>query len=386
MWKEAGESACPTREYKAFSLPQKGKLMSGVLANRRQFTGALLGAALGTSASAAVAEGEAVCRVLDARGEPLAMVDRPPFWNNFHLCDSKLRPFPVRPKISAGEVRFPVPRQPFRIAVNLPVPGFGHVFAYADNRSRGHTAKTVARQTPLLLNLEFAADRLATLRALIEECRRASIVVPAATARRVDRAAAILDKAQSTKEEREVAGLSLESLAESLWAGEELVFERAKQLVEKHGPRPGFLFNCTPYWVREKGKAYVERFGELFNMASLPFYPVQYEAQQGKFDYSWPDSILEGLKEKPVMCLGHPLFWFARDYMPPHLRGLSFDEMMRRATAEARNTLLRYRHRIHTWVVVNEGGRCSFPGATCAMSIFPRTMMPRLAVNSGGGN
>ena len=102
--------------------------MSEIVASRRQFTGALLGAAWGSSASAAGGHNEAVCRVLDARGEPLALVDRPPFWNNFNLCDFKLRPFPVKPKISS-DVRFPVPREPFRIGVNLPLPGFGHIYA-----------------------------------------------------------------------------------------------------------------------------------------------------------------------------------------------------------------------------------------------------------------
>src|SRR5690349_14571659 len=92
------------------------------------------------------------CRILDYQGEPVPA----DALSRFHICDLLLRPSPIAPKFDRGKVVFDAPDRPFRIAVPLPVPGFGHVFLYADNRGAGYTRAVLAKTGELLLNYEFA--------------------------------------------------------------------------------------------------------------------------------------------------------------------------------------------------------------------------------------
>ena len=116
------------------------------------------------------------CAILDAQGEPLPVEKL----QIFHICDLLMRPIPIQPQFAPGEVRFQPAQRPFRISLPLAVPGFGEVFVYADNRGRGYTRQSLSKGVPLLLNREFAADRLATVRKLLEECRRAGLLISAA--------------------------------------------------------------------------------------------------------------------------------------------------------------------------------------------------------------
>lgn len=294
---------------------------------RRQFGAAALGAA-------AAVPNAPQCKVRNASGDPLSTGDL----DRMYLCDFLMRTFPVKPEVTPGEARFRPPRAPFRIGMTLRVPDFGHVFVYADNRGRGYTRESFAQ--PLDLNYEFAADRLATVEQLLE---RPEFVVPAATARRAERARELLGR-----------GELFESLKESLWAGEELVVERARQAIEKRGARRGFLFGCNAFGYPKLGKPYAERFEALFNYATLPFYLGPTEPVEGKPDYSRVEKILSWIGGVEILAKGHPLVWFFPPTTPGWLKGRPYAEVKRMATDYARQSVLRFRHRIHAWDVINE--------------------------------
>lgn len=209
------------------------------------------------------------CTILDQNGEPLP----PDALVRFHICDLLLRPSPIEPTFAPGEVAFEPPDKAFRISVPLRVPGFGQVFLYADNRGAGYTRASLAKSGGLLLNYEFAVDRLTTVQHLAEDCRRLGVVVSAATEGRITEATGLLQKADGARRVRAAcARVAMESLRESLWAGESLVYERANHRISRQAPRPGFLFGSNAFQFATGPDWYREYFTQLFNYAILPFY------------------------------------------------------------------------------------------------------------------
>ena len=325
----------------------------------------------GVALSASAPEQSVRCRVLDHRGEPVPVdaMDR------FHICDLLLRPSPIDPKFAPGQAVFAPIDKPFRISLPLRVPGFGHVFVYADNRGAGHTPATLAKTGDLLLNYEFAADRLATVRRLAGECRRSGVVIPAAVERQAKTAAELLQKAESARRDPAAcARTAMESLRDSLWAGEALVFERAKQRIAKQGPRPGFLFGCNAFRFATGPEWYRTRFAGLFNYATLPFYRGQVERTRGQVDYSRPEAILNALAGRRIPVKGHTLIFLVPESTPAWLKLRSFGETKALCLSHVREAISRYRDRVHVWDVINEAhvqpdGDNWIAGFTCQQNV-----------------
>lgn len=222
-----------------------------------------------------------------------------------------MQPLEVAARVAPGEVSFEAPERPFRIGVTVRVPGFGHVFVYADKGGRGYTARDFDSGTPLALNEAFAADRVERVRAMLEECRSAGIVISPAPRKRLARAAALLGEARAGN----FRALYSEALAEALYAGEQVVFERAQQAISRRGARPGFLFGCFTEAYTALGRPFAERFESLFNYATVPFAGTA------------PEAALEWAGRSKLMRVG------------------------RLATAGAGAIVLRYRNRVSAWEV-----------------------------------
>jgi GH35 family endo-1,4-beta-xylanase len=273
----------------------------------------------------------------------------------FYVCDLLLRPFPIDPQFAPGEVTFEPPGNPFRISVPLPVPGFGDVFLYADNRGAGYTRSSLAKSGGLLLNYEFAADRLATVRRLAEDCRKEGVVIPPATEGRSTSAADLLQKADGARHDQAAcARTAMESLRESLWAGEELVVARARQRIAKQPPRPGFLFGCNAFRFANGPDWYREYFTQLFNYATLPFYRGSVEPRRGEVDYSRQDALVNALAKTSILCKGHPLIFLVAEATPAWLKNLPFEETQALCVSHVREAISRFRSRLHVWDVINE--------------------------------
>jgi endo-1,4-beta-xylanase len=290
-----------------------------------------------------------LCKLFDAEGNPLPGEKL----QRFHICDLLMRPFPIDPQFELGQVRFQPAARPFRISLPMIVPGFGEVFVYADNRGQGYTRQSLAKPEPLLLNREFAADRLATVRKLEQECSREGISVSPEVQRRAETAAGLLNKCTNAPGgPPEIARLSMESLRESLWAGELLVLDRARQRIERRGARPGFLFGCNAFQYPRYGQTYADRFTALFNFATLPFYRGSTEREEGARNYSRPAALLEWLGKTGIVCKGHPLIFLMGQ--PAWLHNRPFRETKRLCLDYVRQTILQFRGRIHVWDVINE--------------------------------
>ncbi len=170
------------------------------------------------------------CKLLDSNGEAYK-VDKT---DRFHICDLINRPFQIDPEFTTGEIAFVPVNTPFRISILLEVPGFGEVFCYADNKGKGYTAELLNSTKTLFLNHEFAVDRLASIHKILDDCKMSSISISSNTMTRVQEAERLLAKSETFESDNKMAAKwAMESLRESLWAGEMLVIERAQQVIER---------------------------------------------------------------------------------------------------------------------------------------------------------
>ncbi len=317
------------------------------------------------------------CAILDAQGEPVPVAEL----GRFHVCDLLLRPSPIDPEFAPGKVAFEAPSMPFRISVPLRVPGFGNVFLYADNRGAGFTRASLAKSGELLLNYEFAADRLATVRHLAENCRSLGVVIPPTVQSRITAAGELLARAEGVRGDRAAcARAAMESLRESLWAGESLVYARAQHRIAKQAPRPGFLFGANAFQFATGPDWYRQYFKQLFNYATLPFYRGFVEPQRGQLDYSRPQQIRDALEKTSILCKGHPLIFLVVDTTPEWLKNLPFAETQVLCLSHVRQAIGRFRSRLHVWDVVNEAH--VQPETGKGMAGFTRQQNVELTINA----
>src|SRR5580704_7923335 len=225
----------------------EGILMTESVYNRREFIAVVSLALSARALSSALAETseQVQCLIYDAQGEP----QTPSAVERFHLCDALMRPFTVPFETDSGGIRFTPPSdKPFRIAVPLTVPGFGQVFVYADDGGQGYTARSLSGASPLVLNYVFARDRMATVRKVGADCKKLGVVITPETQQRIDSAQASLTRAEAAGSDRTAqVRASMESLRDSLWAGEMLVIGRARNAIARRSPRKGFLFGCNGF-------------------------------------------------------------------------------------------------------------------------------------------
>ncbi len=308
------------------------------------------------------------CKLLNADGE-LYDINR---MSRFHICDLLSRPFQIDPRFSPGEIAFIPVSDPFRISLPVEVPGFGEVFLYADNRGAGYTARSLVDTEILFLNREFAADRLTSVKRLKKECQSSGISLPDKVLNMISTSERYFTKSMESKgDEKAAAKWAMESLRESLYAGEMMVVERADQLIEQRGARPGFLFGCNAFRFRDYGSSYTSLFESLFNFATLPFYMSGIERVQGQPDYSRVDTLIKALQNTNIVCKGHPLIFLVPD-SPDWVINRPFEEIKQICINYIRSSILRYRGRIHIWDVINEAhvqpdiqfGEAIIPGYT----------------------
>jgi len=314
------------------------------------------------------------CKLLNSDGEPLEInqMDR------FYICDLMSRPFQIDPQFDFGEIVFVPVTKPFRISLPLEVPGFGKVFLYADNRGVGYTAKFLEQIDTLFLNYEFAADRLATVNRMIEACRRSGIKLSSEVMKRVTSAEKFFSQCNAVNaDDKAVTKWAMESLRESLYAGEMIVVEKAKQIIEKRGARPEFLFGCNAFRFIDYGSPYTRLFEPLFNYATLPFYMGSIEKVQGQPDYSRVDTILKALQNTQIIPKGHPLIFLTPNETPDWAKNRPFEAIKQICLSHIRRSILKYRGRIHIWDVINEAhvqpdiqyGDATIPGYTIEQTL-----------------
>ena len=335
-----------------------------------------MGLALSTRLSFAAASADARCLIFDYEGKPLAA----DAMKRFHLCDLKMRPFTLEPKITTGEIQFTPPaNRPFRIALPFKVPSFGEVFVYADNQGEGYTPQSLGKASPLVLNYAFAIDRMATVRKLAADCARQNVDISPDLQRRIDAAGASLKRAEAAKgDQAALVRYSNESLRDSLWAGDLLCFARAQARIVRNGARPGFLFGCNGFTMDDPD--FRKTFAALFNYTTMPIYRGGVEPVKGHSDYSHLEHLLDSLAGTRILPKIHPLIFLIPEATPEWEKNLSYDETKKIAISRVLESVGHFRDRVHVYDVVNEAH--VQPEANTGMAGFTREQNVDLTVSA----
>lgn len=117
-----------------------------------------------------------------------------------------------------------------------------------------------------------------------------------------------------------------------------------------------FLFGCNicgweQFGDRRLDDAYKERFAELFNYATHPFYWMLYEPERGEPNYAYTDAVLSWCAARGIQAKGHPLLWANKAGVPPWSDGQPPQDVQRRRVEDL---MRRFAGRIGYWEVVNE--------------------------------
>jgi endo-1,4-beta-xylanase len=120
--------------------------------------------------------------------------------------------------------------------------------------------------------------------------------------------------------------------------------------------RHKFLFGCNIFKLNrcripEDNTAYAERFANLLNFATLPFYWWNYERRRGQPDDARTDEIVRWCKAHNVTTKGHPLAW---NYAQPPWLPKDPDSAMRLQFDRIERCARRFKNEIDIWDVVNE--------------------------------
>ena len=124
-----------------------------------------------------------------------------------------------------------------------------------------------------------------------------------------------------------------------------------------------FLFGCGAFdsveMMRtqdEEKKAFLqermEKWLQLFNYGTLPFYWGRYEPEEGKTAYPETIAAAKWLRENGVQVKGHPLCWHTA--CAPWLMKYSNEEILRRQIERIHRDVGAFKGVINLWDVINE--------------------------------
>ncbi|WP_404788183.1 endo-1,4-beta-xylanase [Altericista sp. CCNU0014] len=284
--------------------------------------------------------------------------------NQLYFLDLQDEPLPSPPrKVEDGVlVSEPPAVIPFAIALKLPVEGFGEVTLYADNDGRGFGPADF----PLNLNLAFAQTRLQRVQNALRHWRSQGFSFSDGIEQRLGRAkggvrVAIATHPESAKRpESNATSLQAKikacnaSLAESLWAGEELVFAKARQIVQKLPRSRTMRLGCNAFGYPQAGPDYERYFRQIFNFATIPFYWKPFEPEPGRTQFADRDRTADWLRDSGIAVKGHPLAWFHEIGIPDWVRQKPYAELKTLLRQRAIDITAHYQNRISYFDVINE--------------------------------
>ncbi|MBD0266697.1 MAG: endo-1,4-beta-xylanase [Cyanobacteria bacterium Co-bin8] len=281
-------------------------------------------------------------------GQPLP-VDQ---LRQLYFLDLQDEPLPNPPRaVAPGHLKSQAPTHwPVAIALRMSVSGFGQVALYADNRGQGF----LPSDFPLSLNEVFARDRIHRVQTALTQWRQAGHTFAARIEARLAKASQLLEQAAATDSLPAQVRLWNDSLVESLWAGEESAIARAQQRIQQRPPRQEFLFGCNFFGHPHQGDVYDQRFRQIFNFATVPFYWQGFEPVQGDPQYAPIDRQVAWLRQAGIMPKGHPLVWFHDVSVPDWLRDLPYPEVKGLVQRRVRQIIQRYGSQIPYYDVINE--------------------------------
>ena len=111
-------------------------------------------------------------------------------------------------------------------------------------------------------------------------------------------------------------------------------------------------FNINPSDDSQLQNAYRQRFADLLNYATLPFYWGSYERAEGQPGSARVSSMAQWCADHDILTKGHPLVW--QQLAPRWLADKPLDEIHRLQLARVTRDVTAFRTLINRWDVVNE--------------------------------
>ncbi|MFW6162012.1 MAG: endo-1,4-beta-xylanase [Planctomycetota bacterium] len=121
--------------------------------------------------------------------------------------------------------------------------------------------------------------------------------------------------------------------------------------------RHAFKLGCNAYRLgrlepKSLAQAYEQRFAELLNYATLPFYWGGYEPEPGQTDEDRLERMADWCAGQGIATKGHPLVW--HEVYPRWAKALADAEVLERLEARVKEIVYRFQGRIDIWDVVSE--------------------------------
>ena len=294
-----------------------------------------------------------------------------------YTADLDNHPFPSAFRIEGpGEIGCTSPREPFFLYVFWKVPGFGEVILCADNAGEGFKSPG-----SIHLNLELARTNLRLVEGRRSEFSKRGYSFSDEVTSLIQDAGEALKNAGKAPDDQEKALRADESLCQSLWVGEKLELEKARQSVERRktevqvrvvdvngNPVPRATITCKQtthaFWFGAfssgpefESEEFRRPFEELFNFATVArFYWERFEPEEKKYTWSDADRVLEEwLSSTKIKTKGHPLIWFT--FRTPcwiQEKGKDFEALKRAMYDHVYDIVSRYKGQIDIWDVTNE--------------------------------
>lgn len=114
------------------------------------------------------------------------------------------------------------------------------------------------------------------------------------------------------------------------------------------------IFAFDQFSTPEQNALYAQRFEELFDYATLPFYWSWYEPERGKPEHAYRRRVAAWCQERHITTKGHPLAWTVRSGEPGWVENLSPDESLAALKQRITDCVSHFKGLIDAWDVVNE--------------------------------
>ncbi len=99
-------------------------------------------------------------------------------------------------------------------------------------------------------------------------------------------------------------------------------------------------------------QGYDERFAELLNYATLPFYWGGYESRPGETRRQALEQMADWCAQRGIAAKGHPLAW--HEVFPAWAKSLDDADVLRRQEARVKTIVAQFKGHVDIWDVVNE--------------------------------
>lgn len=238
-----------------------------------------------------------------------------------------------------GSVELKVETQPYMLHARVELPLYGNIWVMAHNRGEGYRGDAP---------IDFISE---AIESYIWEAETRSEGGP-----RSPFAAGHLEAAREyyrlARQYVEPGYSRLTALSHAVLAAEAACFESARETLAS-SPRPELLLGCNAFGYRGDDR-FAEYFPRVFNLATIPFYYRELAPEEGRFEFSRRDELVQWCESLGITPKGHPLWFGHKETNPDWMFAKSYKELSHFARYAVSESVKRYRGRIKIWDAMNE--------------------------------